>query len=304
MQAFKMASSDGTILSSYKFIPDKVQGVFVLLHGSIEHAKRYFDFCEYLCNNNIAVYTFDQRGHGRTAYKDKQVAYFSDKDDGWFQSIEDVKLYIELANENHKGVPVTLFGHSMGSFLARSYIAKYPDDVQKVVLCGTADSSRGLIKFAYALSNFVVKIRGRRYRSKLIHKLVYGTLNDRIKNPRTDYDFITHDNAIVDKYIADDRCGNLVTCEYAREMLGGILFISEKETYNMVNKKLPIFIVAGEDDPLAGKDHVDLNRTIDGYKNANIADLSVKIYDGMRHEILNEVDKQIVYQDIKDYVLK
>jgi len=198
---------------------------------------------------------------------------------------------------------LVLFGHSMGSFLTRTYIAKYPKGVDKAIICGTGDAASGLIAFGRMLSSLIVKLKGRRYRSKLIHKLVYGTLNDRIKNPRTGYDFISYDEKVVDAYIKDQRCGNLVTCEYAREMLSGITFIGKKEAFEAVSKDLPILIVGGQEDPLAGKGGTDLNKVIDGYKSASIKDLRVKIYPNMRHEILNEIGKEKVYSDLKDFIL-
>jgi alpha-beta hydrolase superfamily lysophospholipase len=302
MELFETRASDGLILSSYKFIPKKIDSVILILHGSIEHAKRYFEIANFLCENNVAVYTFDQRGHGMTAKKEEDVAYFSDNDEGWYQTIADVDLFVDMIKENHPDKSITLFGHSMGSFLARTYIAKYPKKVQKSILSGTADVEKGLLSLGRMLCNVTVKMRGRRYRSKIIHNLLYGTLNNRIKNPRTDFDFITNDEKIVDEYINDDRCGNLVTCEYGREMLNGIKYITDPVTYELVDKDLPIFIIAGQQDPLAGKDHSDLNRTIEGYKNAKIKNLKVKIYEGMRHEIINEVEKQTVYDDILAFI--
>lgn len=303
VKVFKTNINDGAVLSSYKFIPSKVKAVFLILHGSIEHAKRYFDFAQFLEKAGIAVYTFDQRGHGTTAVKEEDVAYFSDKDDGWYRSVDDVQVFVDMIRKAHPDKKLVLFGHSMGSFLLRNYIAKYPKGVDKAVICGTGDAAAGLVSFGLMLSKMTVKLRGRRYRSKLIQKLVYGTLNDRLKNPRTAYDFISHDENVVDAYIDDNRCGNLVTCEYAREMLSGLTYIGKKKTYDMVNKDLPILIVAGAQDPLAGKDMADLNKVIDGYKSAKIKDLNVKIYSDMRHEILNEIGKEKVYTDIKDFIL-
>jgi len=303
VKEFNVTASDGLKLVCYKFVPVKPKAVFLLLHGSIEHAKRYFKFSEFLEKTGIAVYTFDQRGHGATAKDDADVAYFSDQDGGWDQSIADTLQMVNLIRKELPGLPITVFGHSMGSFLARTFIAVHPTAVDKCVLCGTGDAAPFLIGFGHFLSNAFVKLSGRKTRSPLVHNLVYGTLNNRIKNPRTPFDFITHDEAIVNAYIADPRCGNLVTVEYAREMLSGIQFISKKSTFQKVNKDLPILIVGGEDDPLAGSKRADFNKVVGGYKTAGIKNLMVKIYPGMRHEILNEIGKEHVYQDIADFVL-
>ncbi|MEX1308029.1 MAG: alpha/beta hydrolase, partial [Eubacteriales bacterium] len=169
---------------------------------------------------------------------------------------------------------------------------------------GTGDAAPFLIGFGKLLSQSIVKLKGRKTRSNLVHTLVYGTLNNRVKNPRTDFDFITHDESVVDAYIADPRCGNQVTVEYAREMLSGIQFISKKNTFESVDKDLPILIVSGEDDPLAGSQRADFDKVVDGYKAAGIKNLAVKVYPGMRHEVLNEIGKETVYQDIRDFIVK
>jgi len=304
LQTFQVKASDGVLLSSFKFVPKKPKAVFLLLHGSIEHARRYFHFCEYLESQDIAVYTFDKRGHGTTAVHDHDVAYFSDSDDGWEQAVRDVHQFVQLIRQELPGLKITLFGHSMGSFLVRTFIAMHPTDVDKAILCGTGDAAPFLISFGRWLTQAFVKLKGRRARVPLVHNLVYGTLNSRLKNPRTAYDFITHDEAIVDAYIADPRCGNRVTVEYAREMLKGIQFIAKESTFMRVNPDLPLLIVSGEDDPLAGTQRADFNKVVNGYQKAGIKDLTVIVYPGMRHEILNELEKEKVYADIKDFVLK
>ncbi len=303
-QDFFVTASDGLKLCAFKFVPAKPKAAFLILHGSIEHASRYFAFAEFLQKSGIAVYTFDQRGHGDTAEFDTDVAYFSDKDGGWYQSVADILQFVEIIRKELPGVPITLFGHSMGSFLLRTFIAMHPAAVDKAVICGTGDAAPFLVGFGKLLASTIVKLKGRKTRSPLVHALVYGTLNNRIENPRTPFDFITHDESVVDAYIDDPRCGNLVTVEYAREMLSGIQFISKKSTFESVNKNMPIFLVSGEDDPLAGKDRGDFDKVVTGYKNAGVKDLSVKIYPGMRHEILNEIGKETVYQDIADFILK
>ncbi len=300
---FLVTASDGLKLSSYKFIPAKPKAAFLILHGSIEHATRYFNFASFLEKAGIAVYTFDQRGHGATAKDDADVAYFSDRDDGWHQSIADIMQIIALIREEQPKLTLTVFGHSMGSFLLRTLIAEHPNAADKAVICGTGDAAPFLIGFGKFLSNAFVKLKGRKTRSNLVHTLVYGTLNNRIKNPRTPFDFITHDEKVVDAYIADPRCGNLVTVEYAREMLSGIQLIGKKQSFENVNKDMPMLIVSGEDDPLAGKNRVDFNKVVAGYEKAGIKNLTLKVYPGMRHEVLNEIGKEIVYQDICDFIL-
>ncbi len=303
-QEFKLTASDGLELFCYKIIPKKVDAVLLILHGSIEHAKRYFDLGEYLEKDGIAVYTFDQRGHGQTAADDKDVAYFSDKPKGWYQSIDDIVKMVSLIRKEQPGKTLTVFGHSMGSFLLRTLMALHPNSLDKAIICGTADTPKVLLGFGRMLSGVTAAFMGRRHRSKMIHGLVYGALNSRINDPRTPYDFITSDEKIVDQYIADPRCGNLVTVEYAKEMLRGLDFIGRESTYAMVKKDLPVFIVSGAEDPLAGTNRADFDRVVIGYKTAGLTDLTVKVYPAMRHEIINEIGKEEVYEDIKNFVLK
>lgn len=303
MSEFTMTASDGLKLTAYKFVPKAPKAVFLILHGAIEHARRYADYAEYLQNSGIAVYTFDQRGHGQTAKKDEDVAYFSDAKDGWHQSVADAMQMIALAKKECPGVPLTLFGHSMGSFLLRTLIAEHPKAVDKAVICGSGDSDAVLVAFGIMVSGAMVKLTGRKNRSNLVHALVFGTLNNRVKNPRTAFDFISHDEKVVDAYIADPRCGNTVTVEFAREMLKGIRLIGKKQSFERVDKSLPVFMVSGIDDPLAGKNRADFDKVVAGYQKAGLKNLTVKVYPDMRHEILNEIGKETVYQDIRDFIL-
>ena len=294
------SSSDLSDISAYSYSPASdctVSGVIQIAHGMAEHHERYEDFIQTLNNNGYIVYINDHLGHGKSVKGDSELGYFG-KEKGYLNLVDDMKLLTDIIKKENPGLPVVLFGHSMGSMLARLYAAKYGNELSGVIYCGTCGANPAAFA-GIAIVNIIAKIKGDHYRSKLVNNLAFGTYNNRFKPQRTAFDWLTTDNAIVDKYILDPYCGYLFTANGYRDLMELIVEINKKEWYESVPKKLPTLLIAGEDDPV-GNYGKGIHEVCNKLNDAGIKNADIRLFPGDRHEILNEKDKDDVY----GYVLK
>lgn len=300
---FHFTSPDGAVLYAYSWIPDQPVAAVQIAHGAVEHALRYDGFARFLADKGFAVYANDHRGHGKTAGASENVAYLGEKGGGFLQSVEDMRQLTARIKDNHPGLPVFLLGHSMGSLMARVYASKYGGGLQGLVLTGTGRVNAALIALVRGIAKTITAFCGRRHRSSLCHKLVFGTLNRPFKG-ETGSEFISSDDAVVKAYAADKYCGNTATAAFIDELLFGTRAAFKKETFANTPKDLPLFIGAGEFDTMGGPGLGEVKRDVADYKKAGMADMEFHIYEGMRHEILNEIQKQRVYDDIAAWLTK
>lgn len=279
----------------------KVKAVFQIAHGMAEHSERYEEFAKFLCENGYAVFANDHIGHGKSVASDDDLGYFGERD-GWIGFINDAKQLTDIAKGEYPDKPVVLFGHSMGSFIARSYCEKFGGDLAGVVFCGTSGVNPA-VGVAVKLASFIAKVKGSRYRSEFINKVAFGAFNKKIEKSRTPFDWLSRDTAQVDAYMADKYCGFLFTAVGYRDMSMLLNSVSGKSWYTNVPFVLPMLLVSGQSDPVGGygkgilQVYRDLKST--GHKN-----VTMKLYKDYRHEILNELDKEIVFQDVVDWADK
>jgi alpha-beta hydrolase superfamily lysophospholipase len=300
---FLLSSIDGTMICAYSWIPDNPVAVVQIAHGAVEHALRYEGFAQYLADKGFAVYANDHRGHGKTAGSPENVAYLGEKGGGFLKAVDDMHLLTSQIKRNHPGLPVFLLGHSMGSLMSRVYASKYGGELQGLVLTGTGRVSPALIALVRGIAKTITAFRGRKHRSPLCHKLVFGTLNKPFKG-ETGSEFICSDDAVVKAYAADEYCGNTTTAAFADELLFGTRAAFKKETFQNTPRNLPLFIGAGEFDTMGGAGLKEVKQDVADYRKVSMVDFEFHIYEGMRHEILNEKDKQRVYNDILAWLEK
>jgi len=270
-----------------KFLPEdpsSVKAVIQIAHGMAEHLERYEPFADVLCAHGFAVYINDHVGHGKSVKNDDELGYFGKKD-GWQNFLGDCRKLMETAQSEFPGKPYIFFGHSMGSFIARAFSAKYAADLAGAVFCGTAGpnpaAAAGII-----IANLISKLKGDHYRSKLIDNIAFGSYNKRTPG-RTPFDWLSRDDFQVDKYIADPYCGFLFTANGYRDMFTLLNAVSGKDWFASFDKNLPVLLIAGGDDPVGpygdGVKKVRDLLAANGKKN-----ITMHIYEGGRHEILNE----------------
>ncbi|PYI56678.1 alpha/beta hydrolase [Paenibacillus flagellatus] len=301
MNVSRQRLPDGLLLHEWEpGDPARIRGAIHLVHGSCEHAERYDHFARYLVGLGFAVYAADLRGHGGTAPSRDELGYFGE-DGGWDAMVEDLHRLTRHIRAKRPGVPVVMLGHSMGSFLARHYAIVHGMELDGLIAVGTAHHPRLLLRSAVLTANTAIRRKGSRYRSKLLYKLSYGAYNRRFRPARTPHDWLTRDEAEVDRFVRDERCGFVLTAAGFRDMFEGLRFITDSARIRETPKTLPVLLLSGKDDPVGGYGAMP-ERAYAAYRQAGLTDVRLKLYDGMRHEILNEIGKEDVYRDIADWL--
>lgn len=298
---FTLSRPDGAIIHAYRWVPDgEPTAIVQIAHGMAEHAGRYERFARALTDAGYAVYAEDHRGHGRTG-EAATLGHFAD-DDGWSKVIEDLDAVTRHALSEHPGLPVVLFGHSMGSFLARDYAVRHGSGLSAIVICGTAGDQGMLGKAGAVIAAAEARVRGRRHPSALMNKLSFGSYNAPFKPTRTDFDWLSRDEAEVDTYIADPLCGFVCTSRFYSDLLGGLARINSDAVMAGFSSELPMLVISGTQDPVGGKQAAGVNAVADQLRRSGVADLTVKLYPEARHELLNETNRDEVTADVLAWI--
>jgi alpha-beta hydrolase superfamily lysophospholipase len=287
-------------IHTMKWIPDgEPVGVVQLVHGMVEFIKRYDGFAKYLNEQGLLVVGHDHIGHGESVNSEDEWGYFSPN--GAEDALKDMVTITKTTKEAYPDLPYIIFGHSMGSFFTRKYAILHGDLVDGVVVCGTGHLPTALGGLARGLNGIIRLFRGDKYRSKLMNDLVLGNVLDRIENPRTSCDWLCKDEEIVDAYVANPANQFLFTMNGIRSMVGTIQYaVNPKRIANMDNN-LPVLVVSGAEDPIGGYGK-NVKIAYDLFEKADIKDVSMHLFEGDRHEILNELDREDVYKYIYDWM--
>lgn len=299
---FKILSRDGVHkLHIVIWEPEtEIRAVVQISHGMIEYIDRYADFAMFLNSNGIVVIGNDHLGHGLTAGNDTDLGYFCPRNMS-ATVVADLHRVTRYAKKKYPKVPYFLFGHSMGSFMARRYIMTYHDDLTGAIICGTGIQSRLTLESGKLVSNVLRLLFGDRFRSRLLKLGAFGSYQKRITNPRTPCDWLTKDSDIVDRYITNKYCSFIFTVNGYRTLFEVLTFIQNKRNIKRISKELPIFLIAGDADPV-GNYGRGVRLVYKSYKEAGIEDVSIKLYHNDRHEILNELDRETVYIDVLKWI--
>ena len=274
----------------------EAKGVVQIIHGMCEYAERYAPFAKFLNENGYIVCADDHLGHGKSVKSEEDLGYFNDARDYSIvvEDIHELKKQVEPQAEN---LPWFVLGHSMGSFFCRKYISLYGNEFKAAVIMGSGFKSKVTLNTAL----FAVKLNalfcGWRNRSKVIKNLAFGSYNKKFKPARTDNDWLSKDPQNVDNYEADKLCGFSFTNNGYYILFSVIKQACSKKVIAAVPKDLPVYFVAGEKDPVGdyGKGVI---KAVNKFHKAGIKDVSVTLYDDCRHEILNDVCKEQVQNDV------
>lgn len=282
----------------YKYTSENIKpkAVVQIAHGMSETAIRYKEFAQELTKNGYVVYINDHRGHGITAKTIDNIGYLAEKD-GFTCLVEDMNILTNIIKEENPDLPIYLFGHSMGSFVSQRYIMEYGDNLAGLILSGSNGKHGKILKVAQLISKSEIKKHGRRHRSKKLDNLIFGGNNKGFKPSKTDFDWLSRDEKEVQKYIDDPFCGVLFTCGFFYDFIKGLQEVEDKENLKKVPLDLPIYIMSGDKDPV-GKNGKGVLRLKDRYVNLGVKKVSCKLYEGGRHEMLNEINKEEVIKDI------
>ena len=301
-QDFYFQSSTGrTSIHALKCVPDsKPRAVVQIAHGIAEHIDRYRPFMEFLADNGFVVAGNDHLGHGKSIRVPEEQGFFAEKD-GWWRVVDDMDKLHDIMSNEYPELPYVLFGHSMGSFLTRTYLIKHPDKYDGVILSGTGHQSPALVLGGNAAASVMAKLNGAMGDGAKLDSLAFGTYLNKIENPRTKFDWLSRDTEQVDKYIADPLCGFVGKIGLYRDMMQGIKFITNEKNIAQMNKEKPVYFMSGDGDPV-GDYGKGVERAYKAFCDAGLHDVFMRLYPGGRHEMLNETNKEQVYQDILSWL--
>jgi len=281
----------------HQWLPDtSPKGAVQIAHGLAEHAARYERFAEALTKVGYAVYANDHRGHGQSAGSPEKVGYF-ESTPFWDAALADMQQLTGIIQKEHTNLPIFLMGHSMGSLLSRAYIAKWGNQLKGAIICATGGDPGMLGKVGGIVAKLTAMINGKTERSDFLNKLSFGKFNDTFQPSRTEFDWLSRDEAEVDKYVADPYCGGTFTAGFWIELLKGVTQINNSSTYQKTPRDLPLILLAGDKDPV-GDMAKGVQQVHEAYKKMNMKDLQCTIYPDARHELLNETNRADVMQDI------
>ena len=274
------------------------RAIVQLVHGIAEHSLRYDAFAQYLASCGILVVSEDHMGHGASIDNTQPRCYFHG---GWDAAVDDIYALMLQTKADFPDVPYFLFGHSMGSFLTRTFLIKYPDaGLCGAILSGTAWQNPAVLAAGLTVCCIEAARIGRKSVSKLLNKMAFGTYNRHFKPSRTPHDWINSLPEEVDLYQSDPLCGFDATVGIAQDMLRAIKRIQQPELLKKMNRALPVFFIAGKDDPV-GNMGKGVIKAADAFSRVGMCKVQHTLYGG-RHEILRDKDKAQVFRDILDFI--
>lgn len=299
---FHIKSSDGkTELHGRKWIPDgPVKGVVQIVHGVAEYIERYHDFACFLAENGYVTAGDDHLGHGYSVSHDGELGWFAEED-GWMTIVRDEKILHDLLAELHPGVPMILLGHSMGSFMARTYLGLWPNDFDFSILSGTGWQPAIVCQAGLAMAKKEIKAHGTRYRSQTLQNLAFGSYLKKIENPIGKNDWINRDEAEIRRYDADPLCGFTGTAGLMRDMMYGLSLICRDGHMEKMNKSMPVLFISGDADPV-GNWGKGVKKTAARFRWLAMRDVTTILYPGARHEVLSELNRREVWTDVLDWI--
>lgn len=299
---FTFASSTGkNHIHARQCMPDGApRAILQIAHGIAEHIDRYDDFAAFLAQNGILVVGNDHLGHGKSISAPEDLGFFAD-DKGWDYVVQDMDKLHDLMKADYPNLPYIFFGHSMGSFLTRTYIIKHPEKPDLVILSGTGHQSRALVYSGYAMAEAIVRAKGPRADGRFLNDLAFGAYNKKVPFPMTDFDWLSQDHEMVRKYINDPLCGFVAKASLYRDMMGGIKFVTDQKNIDAMNKDTPVYFMSGDKDPV-GDYGKGVERAYKAFCKAGLRDVFMRQYPDGRHEMLNELNRQQVCQDVLDWI--
>lgn len=293
-----------TKLHAVRWMPDSenVVAIVQIVHGMAEHIERYGELAEFLTAHNFVVTGEDHLGHGKSVPEGGVKGYFCAQDPATVL-VRDVHRLKKMTQEMYPGVPYFIIGHSMGSFILRNYICRYGTGIDGAVLLGTGTQSAGLLFAAKALAGLQGLFLGQKHVSKMIDKAAFGGYNKQIPEAKTAYDWLTRDEKKVAEYIADEDCGFIFTVNGFKTSFTMISRANNPENLAKIPKELPVFVASGDKDPV-GDYGKGVKKVYQSLVDMGLTNVKLKLYPEDRHELMNELDRQNIMEDIENWLSK
>ena len=295
---FKSANGVDSI-RYYVYEIDQPKAMIQLVHGMCEYIERYEPFIEYLTDQGFLVYGCDHLGHKGSVKSDEYLGFMA-HENGWRCLIKDQRTLNRLMKEKHPELKCFFYGHSMGSFVSRAYAKRFPEDMEGVIFSGTSGSN-GALAMGEQLVKLNIKFKGEMNRSGFITAIMFGSYNKRYDNPRTAYDWLTRDEAVVDAYIDDPYCGFMFTSSAYLDLINLLKDVTADSWYNNLATDLSVYFISGSMDPVGGwgEGLAEIDKKM---KRKERKDYKMTLFDGMRHEFHNEIGKETVYEKVADWI--
>lgn len=303
-EEFYFDSRDGeSRLHAVRYRPDdesQIRCILQVVHGMAEYVERYEEFARFLTEKGFLVTGDDHLGHGKSVGEKGKYGYFCERDPATVL-VRDVHRLKKLTEERYPNVPYIIMGHSMGSFITRNYLCRYGSGISAAIIMGTGMQSMGTLKAAKAVAGIQKLFCGSRHTSKLIDKLAFGSYGKAVSNPRTPWDWLSRDEKRVDRYIADSMCGFTFTVNGFGALFELVSRLHDPQNLAAIPKMLPVFMVSGNADPV-GDYGKGVQKAYDSLVAAGLVNIKLKMYEGGRHELLNETNRDEVMKDIYDWI--
>ena len=299
-ETYFRSSDNMTDIHAVKWIPDTdIKAVLQICHGMVEHIERYDEFARYLAEKGIMVVGNDHLGHGKSIVDKAHLGYFAESN-GNLRVLDDMHTLHSMVAREHKDVPYYLLGHSMGSFLTRQYITMYSDELDGAVIMGTAYKPPVITALGMKMCRSLAKKHGWKYRSEFIDNMGMGGYNKPF-GEKAGKDWLSRNEENVKKNLSDELCNFRFTVNGYYNLFRTLNFVCKKKNIKDMRKDLPVLFVAGEKDPV-GDFGKGVKKVYDMFLSVGMKDVQFKLYRDDRHEILNEVDRVDVYEDIIAFI--
>lgn len=291
-------------IHAIKWIPDVETPVciFQIVHGMAEYIDRYDEFARFLAQKGILVVGEDHLGHGKSVEKGGIYGYFCEQDAANV-IVRDVHRLKKIMQEQYPGVMYLILGHSMGSFILRNYLFRYGSGINGAVIVGTGMQSKGTVLAAKMLTAIQKVFCGAKHTGKMIDKLAFGSYNKKFAPAKTDFDWLSREEANVERYIEDPLCGFVFTLNGFAALFQLIYNCHDKNSIESMPKQLPILLIAGAEDPV-GDYGRSVQKVYQSYIDMGMQNVQMRLYEDDRHELLNETDRVRVFEDVYRWILQ
>jgi len=299
---FYYMSKDGkTQIHAVEWLPDEEpKAILQIAHGVTEYILRYEELARFLTEKGIAVVGNDHLGHGKSISENAEPMYFG-PEGSWNWVVDDIRTYMDLTKNKYPNIPYYLLGFSLGSFVARTFLIKYTEKLDGAIIIGTGQTPSFQIALAKFMANKEAKKVGEEHTSPTIRKLTFETYNRIFAPNRTKFDWLCSSEKSIDEYIKDPMRGGDMSAGLFREMLSGMAFSAKQDNINKIDKQLPILFLSGDKDPV-GEKGKGVKRVYNCFKKAGIKNVEMKLYSGLRHDILHEECRQDIFNDILKFI--
>lgn len=277
-----------------------IKAIFQIVHGMIEHIGRYEEFAEYMAGKGFLVIGHDHIAHGQSVIHNEELGIMYPND--WFAMVEDVYQLSKIMQQQYPNIPYFLLGHSMGSFVVRTYISKYDTAyLNGVLVSGTAWHSHLECQFGIFLTSTLSLLQGINHRNKLVYQLTLGQYKKPFKPCTTPVDWLSKNTSYNENFMNDDKCRFIFSLGAYRELFRGLAYLADKKHLQDIRHSLPLYFFSGDHDPV-GNFGKGVLHVVNNLQQAGIKNITLKMYPNGRHEMLHEINRQEVFNNIHKWI--